>query len=459
MKKLILTSISILLLLTACTSFSSVMNIDELSEPSWMIRTPERRGMTAFTASASGSNEDQAFNAAANALLDSVSSYLGYDIRSRYYRELTLFSSVSELGLSIANRSYSDGVCYLLAYADSGALEAQRSDEYRAVLEREARISDLIAEAMAYYRENNDVDAINSYLEAISVSASGDIFTPDYKADVLLERALGWLKNIRITVSGVSEDNGTATVRVRRNRGLFSPAVSNAPIEATLPVRRSDGSIVSYTIPMRTGSDGRAYFGDYYPPMANSGRVTFSLDLSEQLSSAAENTPAGFFDEFESVLSGVSASFEYDIRSRKAEEGIVVVFNEFSDRGELYDSSYAEDAFIGFLQDEGIEVVEAEGIYDELSEAVEDIHFRYPDMKYLVWGRAGITGEDITPQGRTVRVSGGYTVLASLSDGAIIAEDSITQSVNWGEGEEEPYLEELFARYGKAVAAFIVQYL
>ena len=458
-KSLPLLLILLIFLLSACSSLSSALTSEEDLAPSWMSRTPQRRGMTSFTASSEGANEDQAFNAASSALLDQLSAYLGLDVSAKYYRELTLFSAISELDLTITSKAYVDGTYYLLAYATTATLDSMRSEEYKAILEREANIKELLDKAMELYKENNDVDAIASLLEAITVSSSGEIFNEEYSEDKILERAISWLKNIRITLSKGVKESGEVVVKVKRNRGLFSPSVSNAPITASFPIRKSDGSLSTYTIPLKTGSDGKAIFKNYYPPMSNSGSIIFSLDLANELKEASVNTGEGFFDEFKSILSKVSTSFTYDIFSLKAQEGIVLVFSEFSSDGEELETEYAKDAFESFLSSEGIYVTTTDGSYDEVAEAVDDIKARYPSMRYLIWARTGITTEEMTSEGRSVRVAGGYTVLVDLISEEILAEDTITQSVTWGEESEDEMMKTLFTRYGAAVAAYIVQFL
>lgn len=454
MKRLIFILLASVLLFSSCTS---IMLDDRSGEvPSWYLRTPSRRGMVGFSASGTGINSNQARSAALTALLDEVSAYLGRDVTGRYFRQLDSFSSVEEIGLEIRDEVQVSDSYYILAFAPEEILQEQRSDEFKAILEREDEIKALIDQANECYRSNEDVEGIKLLLEAMRISASGDIFTEEYGAPAILETAMRWLRQLEIRVVRPHPEEGQAWIRVIRNRGLFSPSVGNASVIASVPVYLSDGTVSVFAIPLRTEDNGYVEFYRFYPMQCRSGVVSFSVDLERELLEAEALLGEEFFSEFRSVLESVTASFSYDISISASQ--VVCVFSEFDSHGDQLASSYALDTFTAYFAEEGITLIPFTSDEDDLEEMYDLIRNTFPEADYLIWGRAGLTEEYSASAGRTVYDCAGYTLLADLDSETVIATDELTRSTEWRESDPEKISSNLFSAYANACAAYFIQY-
>lgn len=454
MKKLLYILLVSVLLLTSC---NTIMLDDRSGDvPSWYLRTPTRRDMVGFSSMGTGATTSQARSASLTALLDEVSAYLGRDVTSRYFRQLEAFSAVEELGLTIQREVQVSDSYYILAYAPEETLQEHRPDEFKAILEREDEIASLIAEAETCYRDNEDVKGLRLLLEAMRISASGAIFTEDYEASVIMERAMRWISQLEIRIVLARPDSGEARVRVVRNRGLFSPSVGDANIIASVPVYLSNGTVSLFTIPLKTDDKGYVEFFRLYPMQSRSGTVSFSLDLEKEVSEAEELLGEEFFSGFRAALDAVTASVSYEISINDPE--IICVFNEFDSYGDELPSAYARDAFISFFAEEGITLTPFISTEDDLEAMYELIRRTYPEADYLIWGRAGVTDEIATSDGRTIYNCGGYTLLADLDSESILATDELTRSSEWrGDGQEDT-LQRLFTTYANACAAYFIQF-
>ncbi len=448
----------VLISLVSCASITDAWQGDYNVAPSWTNRTPSRRGRVAFVGKGTGANETQSEAASYSALLEQVSAYLGYDVQGQYYRELSSFGTISDLSLAIDDRYITSDEYYILAYADESVINSKRSEEYQAIIERDVQISALLDAALEYYKTNNDVDAVKSCLDALIVAAGGPVQMEEHQPDILLERAMGYLKNIELRLSRGNSSKGEVTVRAVRNKGLLSPSIINAPIKATFPIRTHKGESQLYSVPFQTGEKGTFLFKEYYPVMLNAASVTFSLDLGNSLEEVKNLYPEGTFEEFESQLAKINAVFSYDIVSEKSQEGILLLFNEFDDRGADMDEGFAKKAFTSYLENEGIKTIPIATAFDDFDDMFEDIKSNYPEARYLIWGRVGCADTYRSTDGRNVWVSEGYTMLIDLSTESIIVDDDITQSVYWGNDREEA-LESIFSDYGRAVAEYFIPFL
>lgn len=448
----------ILFSVVSCASITDAWQGEYNVAPSWITRTPSRKGRVAFVAKGSGANETMSEAAAYSSLLEQVSAYLGYDVQGQYYRELSSFGTINELSLAISDRYISSGEYYILSYADESVISSKRSEEYKAVIERDSQIEVLLDAALEYYKTNNDVDAVKSCLDAMIIAAQGPVERSEHQPEVLLERAMGYLKNIELRLSNGNPSKGEVVVRAVRNKGLLSPSINNAPIRATFPIRTHSGEIRPYSVPFQTGEKGTFLFKEHYPAMMNTASVTFSLDLGTSLEQVKALYPDGTFSAFEEQLSKINAVFSYNIISQKNKEGILLLFNEFDDRGADMNDGYAMNAFASYLEDEGVEMITVASSYEDFDDVFEDIKSRYPDAGYLIWGRVGCADTYRSTDGRNVWISEGYTLLIDLKDESIIASDDITQSVYWGNDREEA-LESIFTDYGRAVAEYFIPYL
>ena len=446
MKKVILIII-ITALLISCSSISTVVEAAYTGVPTWAIKTPDKKGLKYFVSSSNEENQNQRTNLIYRDLLSQISQELGYEVTSTYYRELSTLGTIADLGLEIIDKKEVDGTLYFLAVADESYFESMRAEEYKLELERASRIKALDERAIQYYKDNNDIAALNCYISAVNILNEGPALT--YTKEEFLKSATEIARSIKFKLSDVDPDNGECTLIVSRDRGFLSPRVVEAPILVTIMVHDHTGSYYEYSYREITDEKGMVAFYKKFPRMANIGSVTFSLDIT------TEDLPS---EELINEIEATTINFDYNIISKSSREGIVIAFSEWDENGEILPTTYSSDAFKKYLEKDGIKVVNAIINGNEFEEVLKSAQERFPDKSYLIWSRVGRNTTHKTPLGDYVTSSQGYTVLADLKTGEMLFYDYDTQSVAWG-SDWEKVNQELFSSYGTIIASQLVRYL
>ncbi len=449
------------LLLTSCQSINTFVRSKYEGVPRWVITMPEEEGMIFFIGEGRGESEAQAKGEAVNNLLDGVSVEVGRDVTGRYYRELMSLGSVQEVELALIDeftRMAEDQdiyECYVLASASAEAINKARSEEYRDILNREDQIRRLLDRALESYRENNDVEAIIHCLEAIEISASGPINREEYKSSALLDKAIDYLSHIRMKVYGANAEKGSVKVKLIRHKGLFHPNIVNAEVMAEFPL--SGYADKTFILPFKTGKKGNFVFQKYYSPMANEGSVHFYLDFDKQIAGALRYLDESFFDEFNRIASSITGEFTYSKSSFVKDGELVISLIEYDARGNRFDTSYAQDAVEAYFLNEGITPVCTRVSFDSEEEVLSEVRTKYPEAKYLVWGRVGLYDVYRPPTGNSIRTAEGRAFFYRLEDGSLITSDDHIRSVTWV--DEDKANEQLFRSYGEDIAAAFTNYL
>lgn len=461
MKRLIIVMTAIALLLSSCSSISQMMS-SGAEAPMWYPGGRNVSGAVCFVSLGTSATRSGARDDALNNLLTQVSGYLGYDVVGRYYRELGANGSVQEIALEIDSTFTSSGpdgtiYYYVLAYAESPVIEPLRSQERLVQEEMNARVSALRESAMENYRSNRDVSAICDLLDAMVIASSYEMLDEANSPQALLETASGWLGQLEIRVSDEDPSKATATVRVVRNRGILSPSVVQAPLSANFPIHAHDGSYGTFFVPFVTGDNGRFVFEEYYPPMASSGTVTFTLDIDGRIDQVAAAAGEAFIHDFRLLCQSISASFDYQMTGRLARSTVMVIMDEFDENGNLLDSSYARDAFIDYLNREGIQTAVASMGDADFSTAIDSIVSNFSQYEWVVWSAVELADVPVQPDDYTVYVAQGYTILLNTRTLEISNIDDISRSVDWGT-DRQACLEEIFSLYGYTVASNMTPY-
>ncbi|MGN0907562.1 MAG: hypothetical protein ACI4NM_10475 [Bullifex sp.] len=446
MKKLSLIII-IAFFLVSCRTVSTMIESAYTGIPAWALMKPEEKDYSYFVSSSDADSSSQRYNENYRELLSQVSAELGYEVTGTYYRELSTLGTISDLGFRIKETKENEGVLYMLAEADRSVFDTMRSPEYIAMRDRLERIEALSAEAMEYYRFNNDIAALDAWIRAADVLSDGPV--PGYSAEEFLSKAAEIARNIRFRIADRSPETGECTLIVSRDKGVLSPRVTGAPILVTIQVHDHDDGFYSYSYREVTGDDGKVSFSKKYPRMADIGSVEFSLDLS---------TKDITYEPLVREIEDTRITFDYAIESRTSREGIVTAFSEYDENGEELSSSWSEKAFVTYLEKDGISVTVASISGSEWESVLSEARERFPDKKYIIWSRVGRDAGKRTPLGDYVISSQGYTVLADLETGEIISYDYDTQSVAWGR-DLDAVTEELFTSYGRLTASQFTRYL
>ena len=82
----------------------------------------------------------------------------------------------------------------------------------------------------------------------------------------------------------------------------------------------------------------------------------------------------------------------------------------------------------------------------------------YSQYDRVIWSSVGLSEVEVQPEGYTVYVAEGYTMMLDPRTSQIVNLDEITRSVAWGTDRDE-CLGRLFSRYGLTVAVNMTPYL
>ena len=458
----ILLAAVVILVLSSCSSLTQMMN-SGAEAPMWYPDGRSIRGTVCFVAYGWGGSPVVSRDAAYNDLLDQISEYLGYDVAGRYYRELSANQSIAEIALEIDSTFTStsmEGVShyYLMAYAEQPVMDSMRSQERIVQARMEDEVAHLCASSLQYYKDNNDVEAINELLRAIQIAARYDIDGDGHSPEELLAKATGYLEDIRIRLSREHGEDATVSVRVERDRGLLSPPVVGAPVEASFTIHTHEDRMETYSVPFVTGDDGRFVFEEYYPVMTQSGTVVFSIDIDDAIDEAAKETGEAFFAQFRQLAGSIRTGFDYSIETTMSEGDVLVIMDEYDEDGQILESTWARDAFVGYFAREGIDMDVASARDEGFSSSIGDLVSGYSQYDRVIWSSVGLSEVEVQPEGYTVYVAEGYTMMLDPRTSQIVNLDEITRSVAWGTDRDE-CLGRLFSRYGLTVAVNMTPYL
>ena len=382
----ILFLILIIFFLSSCTTLS----IKE--RPSWIDSVPEIPGERVFIASGVGGSEVEARSNAVLSVLSQMGEEIGYNLEDKYFRELFTTLTIVDLGARLADE-YSweiegEWTVYVAVTALDETFNSARSPEFLEIQKSEEEIAALLSQSLDAYRNNRDREAVEKILEAAIISLSSEIKNEEYSPEVLFDRAIGYISNLRIENVKPSRDppSGSLEFRVVRTKGLMYPVVENAIVECSYSALSLAGETEEFSHLARTNGKGRFVLNRTNPYAIHDSDIKMTMHIDEdlmfrlslkapqylldKLASAIEEGSLVFSNTFPSrqdVSSVVIALAEYNYDgSIRREDGVLkpVLENMFSLQGiELHDIVYAE----GEEEDENIEPLLAQyGGFDKI---------------------------------------------------------------------------------------------
>ena len=450
------------LVLSSCSSLSSLVRLQVEGLPSWVYSPQARSGQVVYV----GRGTDPvAYNArllAYEDILAQLSAYVGENVRDAYYRELTTTNAIAGLNLSISNehaRTDNRGQhqMYLLARLDANLLASKRTSVYNEILERDAQIEDLLKEADRAYRANDDTSAIDLYLQAAILASQGPVNVKKHEVSNLLEKAETFLSSLRFTLREADQAKATATVYVRRKSRLLSPKVLKAPVHATFQARNSLGATYTDFLQFNTGTDGFFTFVPYNQGLQKSGELIFSVDFS----SVREKISSVFDQEtIAPILAAMDAcriGFPYSISSPVAEQTVVAAIQAFSQEGLLLSHTGALQTFSEELALDAITVVQLSMGTLELEEQINELRSLYPQGGLALLGKVGVVRTEIVRQQQVVVASGRVQVY-DLTTQKVLYDTRDVEAVASGATMEEAR-DAAFKRFGSIASYSVSSFL
>ncbi len=449
-----------LLMLTAvgCSSISNQMRAEMEGLPSWVYEPQVSPSQVAFIGKATASTSENARLYACTDILNQLSDYIGGEVPDSYYRELTMSSAISSLRLKITHTtSKSTGgniTVYLLAVANKEILESERTQSYNAMLDRQKRISTILAQADEAYRNNRDMETIVGYAQAALIATEGFVEEPEYQFDVLMKRVESYVGALRISIAKLKPEVPSCTVTVKRKSRLLSPKVLGAQVVASFESRDGVGAVYVDNISFKTSAEtGTFGFTPVNPGIVGTGEINFTIDITTELEQLERAAGSAAVANLKNLLRQSTVTVAYSRKSTIAPAGVLVDVMEFTLQGALRNSTVATDAIVSEFAIDGttLQPIQISELDEE--DFYATINLKYPQATYLIAGKAGVS--DVVPVGGGMMVlANGSVILQDLRNGQVLKNSEEIRVVMWGEDLQQA-MDAAFRQFGLTASTLL----
>ncbi len=417
------------LVLSGCSSLSTWVRSNVEGVPVWVYEPQVNRSQLAYVGVGTASTEARARTMSYESILSQISSFIGEDITSVYFREISSGGTIEEYRLKITQefvRKDQRGTSvYLLAVGDKDRLDTARTEAEKLLLEQQAQIAGLVAQAAEAYRQNQDYLAAELYIKAAVIASSMAVERGAAAYSNNIARAERILNDLSISVSKVDPKIPNAVVLVRRGNRALSPKVGKAKVTAYTQARNGLGMPYADSQEFVTDPTGQFTFIVENPGIVGKGEVHLMIDLGSALNGLRAVDPEKA-ETLQAVLSAKTVSFAYDRVPTLANRGIVVALMEYSLQGELLASTDANDTFITESKVDGLPLLSAMAQATEDDEDfLEAVRRNHPGSTYLLMGKAGVSAKTTAAGEPTVTVTGEVDLLELKTGRLIYATEEI----------------------------------
>ncbi len=380
------------LLLTSCATVHN-----DGDRPSWIDSPPAILFSTVIVGEGEGGSEEEAEAEAYLSILSQISSRTGVDYTATYYEELSSTGMISAFDTVITSKynAEEDGVfrSYMLSTTDTVLLDEVSSSDYSVLLEREEKVKSKVDESLSYYRDNKDVKAINSLLEAVEISLEGEVMNESYSTRVLVERLEKYVSQIKFEFLGRSRKTGWEPgFRIYRDKGVMHPSIENADVIVKYPSLNADGEVIVLSYDAMSDEDGLIIVNKTNAYSLKKGTMTITINVDEDvISRIDEKAGDSLLSSFRSLLDNVVLSAEYsEEETYKPGEAIIALalYDYDGTSVDITDARETVSEMCSLLSIENVEIVAAEG--DDEEEALEYLREVYSSTDVIYMVRIGI---------------------------------------------------------------------
>lgn len=396
------------IILLLIVSLISCTTLGKTSAPSWVYSEPRILGSVVFIGNGEGESKEIARANAYADVIAKLSDNIGRNLASLYYRELLSKGTIEDLSTTVEGEYfYKEGekyIGYVMTVTPSRVFNDSRSPEYLALLDREARIKSKLDDAINAYSENKDIEAIDYTLDAIIISLEGDVNNSSYQHDTLRDRAISYISKIKISVEKKKSAKDECRVRVKRDKGLFSPAVASGYIKSEYNALNSDGDVKSEYFISKTDKKGRFFFNRTDPYALLDSTYKFMPYVDDaKLKEIEAKTDSSFVAPIYEAIESASEYYEYkrnvDISSW------AVSISSYDSLGNLLPKSTIYDPLNEHLEKVGLSGFASSNGYGDSSEEDFEVLSRiYPDKKYFFVFRTGVVDSVVSTSSSYVKI-------------------------------------------------------
>ena len=397
-------------LLCSCSSF---FKASAEGVPVWYVYETALPGQRSFTAIGQGANRYEASLNAYGNIVEAIEAFLGKSIDEQLYHQFITSKTISAFLLSIENEEIQvqgDGtvICYVQALGNLQKLTQAKDDSLKEQEKLDQNIGTLLSQADILYRENKDVSAVKTYLQA-AIQAYGKTFLEEeHQYKVIMDRAILIIRNMNLTIVQSDPSRLTAKVSLSRKNLLRNSTVQDAYIRASyMAVNAQSQTYEAYT-DFYTGSTGVITYLNTNNGIVTEGTVRFSLVLAQEIQTIKALGDEESCQALQEAVDASSVSFSYKRQSPYSGK-LSIFIQQYDLNGDPTSQQDLSLAMIQMLKAEGIDATLASLDPGQSNDAIiEQYIMKNPQGTYLIYGRAGFS-QALSTQ------SAGYSVLANFT--------------------------------------------
>lgn len=454
--RLVVLLVALNLLLVSCSSISELVRAQVEGLPSWVYTPQQRSGEVSYVGKGVATVTYNARLRAYEDILKQISAFVGEDVQSTYYRELTTTNEIKDFQLTITGEHVlserGNTEVYLLARMKEDLLQSKRTSVYNEILVRDQEISQLLNEGDRAYRANDDTRAISLYLQAALLASEGPVAERKHELDAVLSKAQTFIEALHFTLRSPNSSRGRVVVYVRRKSRLLSPKVLNAKVLASYQARNSLGNEYTDYLQFNTTNQGFFEFVPYNQGIVKEGSIIFSLDFSSLIQRLEQSIGTERIKPIADAARSIRIEFPYQFTSPIQNQLVVAEIMEFALDGTNLPGSSALLAFESEMASDAVKIVQIDLTSGDLEDQLDEVLRLESQAQLAFLGSVGVVAQDLIAENWIV-VANGRLMLYALPSKTLLNDSFDIEAVGKGSSLQEAR-EQAFKRFG-SIAGYI----
>lgn len=443
-KRILLITALVMMLLTlcACSSINAIIKSNMTGLPTWYYENDMGvgKGYRGIVGEGTAYTQRQAELLAYSAVLSKVSNILGYELGQEEYRELSVLGTIAEFNLSVVDTASiinADGTIsiYVHVAIDSELLDKATTEEAKTRNQVIAQVEALVLEGDEFVKTGQETRAAKNYLQAMLLGYGHDFIDNEYSFDELLDVVMGLLSNASFLFVSERPDQGTCTIGLYRKGVFVSSAVKGAEVLATYMAVDTRGKEYEDHFVFVTDDLGQFHFFAINQSLARQGKVTFRLNLFDELEDLELLAGTEALSGLRALLESKTLEFKYDKVYSMGSIAVAVIEHDVLGyvTGVKEISDYLTAKFIS-------DGAQAAALYAELDEE-EDVLYELTHSgrseEYLLVIRVGLTNQVASANGIYSSSAEGLATLFDVTTGAIMYQSEVIRSNAFAEDKDQ----------------------
>lgn len=440
--KLSVLMVLVVISLCGCSLMSTVGNIFDSGKPDWYVHAQENTAPSkvSFVGEGNGTTEGQAKLLAFDVIEEKLETYLGKKLDNEQYKRLTTLSSIEEFGLKVENSSIvkeknGTTTVLILVTADREKLFEAMTEESQINAERAQKAVEYIVQGDNFVKNNQEIEALKSYLKAMSLSYGLTSIDRNYSFDSIFQEVKEIIKGSDIIITNVDRKAVRCTVTVKSKSAIVSSFSKNCSIKASYNSTDSGGNEYEDYFVFITSEKGSFEFKPFDNSIVNAGQVKFSFDLDkeiEELSKVSESIA----NQIKQMVEDKAIRFTY--KRELGVNSLVVTGFCYDENGELVDTELTTNAISDKLKGSFSNVKTYNtGSEFDASEDLADVVRKNPKVEDYIVFKAGVFDTVSSATGIQVVTFQGQFEIYSLETGELTFSSTIVYTNGFGLSMDE----------------------